>query len=234
MIPLKCPICGLQWNVREDAPESVTCPMCLTAVTNPRVGTARPPPLPVLPLEHEVRRDTSAGNIGIAVVLLIVAFGVLTVIAAGISGAGRATVASILLGVIVVTAATAIIISLITSRKPAISRQAPVGVGQFQSGSVLDYQRPGRAPRQLSPWAFFAQTIGGIILGIIVTFFVTIGAARIGRGEATIIAIFIAPAVGIALCFLPKAGGLGLGLILALPVGALLAIGLCFVMLSKI
>src|SRR5436190_21100158 len=96
MKPVRCPTCDLVWNVRDDAPRVITCPRCLAALNNPyaivasdaspRTG-AKPPPVPVVPLEHQVRRDTRVGAVGIVVVLLIVVLGVLRLLAAGVNGA---------------------------------------------------------------------------------------------------------------------------------------------------
>ena len=47
-----------------------------------------------------------------------------------------------------------------------------------------------------------------------------------------ILAIFTAPIIGIVFCFVPRIRGLALGLIISLPVGALIFIGVCFAMLS--
>jgi hypothetical protein len=76
MIPLRCPNCGLQWNVREDSPPSVTCPICLAAVPKPPPVIAyAPPPLPIRPLEYDVRLDTRASGIGVWILMGIIVLG---------------------------------------------------------------------------------------------------------------------------------------------------------------
>src|SRR5438094_5540182 len=89
MKPVRCPTCDLVWNIRDDAPRGITCPRCLAALNNPYASAesapsvesapsigVKPPPMPVLPLEHQVKRDARVGAVGIVVVLLIVVFGV--------------------------------------------------------------------------------------------------------------------------------------------------------------
>src|SRR5438105_5800267 len=76
MIPLKCPTCGLQWNIREDSPASVTCPRCLAPVVNPDESMEqRKRPLPVLLVEDDVNRDTSTSRIGLTMVIIVVGIG---------------------------------------------------------------------------------------------------------------------------------------------------------------
>src|SRR5262245_55379038 len=86
MIPVKCPSCGLQWNVREDSPESVTCPMCLATVPKPPVPRFQKVeplpirPLPALPLEVEVQRDAKIGGIGACIVIALLAVGLIAMV----------------------------------------------------------------------------------------------------------------------------------------------------------
>src|SRR5437870_4357930 len=78
MIRLKCPTCGLEWNVHENSPASVTCPRCLTAVANPGgQPLGRAGPLPVLPPDHEVKRDEQFTSIGVWLILTILGIGIL-------------------------------------------------------------------------------------------------------------------------------------------------------------
>ena len=48
-----------------------------------------------------------------------------------------------------------------------------------------------------------------------------------------VLGILLPPAGGIALCFVPKARGLGVGLIIAIPVALLLLLGFCAVMMGS-
>src|SRR5262245_50154155 len=85
MIPIKCPTCGLQWMIREDSPASVTCPRCLAAIPNRQATLVRPPPLPVLPLEREVRLDTRTSAAGIVVLIFVAVVGLVMLFALGAS-----------------------------------------------------------------------------------------------------------------------------------------------------
>src|SRR5438874_6296147 len=147
MKPIRCPTCDLVWNIRDDAPRVITCPRCLAALNNPYASSApaplvgnRPPPLPVLPVEHQVKRDARVGAVGIVVVLLIVVFGVLSLLAAGVRGAKEGTF--LLIGVLITVAASVagIIFALKSKRAPTV---AAVGVSANVSPSsksgVLDY-----------------------------------------------------------------------------------------------
>src|SRR5437773_6085380 len=129
----------------------------MTDRPNLPISPARPP-LPVLPLEHEVRRDTRASAAGIVAVLLIAGFGVLSMLGAGVNGAGFVTF--IILAAIVAALVTAVLIGLKFRRPAAVSSAEQDVAGTFHAGGILDYQRPLRDPRKLSPRAFFGQAIG--------------------------------------------------------------------------
>ena len=243
MKPGRCPTCDLVWNVRDDAPRVITCPRCLAALNNPYASTqpapapstgAKPPPLRVMPLEHQVKRDTRVGAVGIVVVLLIVVFGVLSLLAAGVSGAKEGTFLLIGVGITVAASVAGIIFALKSKRAPTVSAVGISGnVSSTSTGAVLDYSRPMRDPRSLSPGAFFGQTIGGIIVGVIVTVLLTIAFAQVGNGEPAILGLLIGPAIGIALCFVPRLRGFGVGLIVAIPAGFLLLLGFCAVLMGS-
>src|SRR5438046_1325513 len=188
MNPVRCPTCDLVWNIRDDAPRGITCPRCLAALNNPYASAesapsvesapsigVKPPPMPVLPLEHQVKRDARVGAVGIVVVLLIVVFGVLSLLAAGVSGAKEGTF--LLIGVLITVAASVagIIFALKSKRSPTVAAVGVAGnVSSSSTSAVLDYSRPMRDPAKLSPGAFFGQTIGGIIVGVVVTVLLTI------------------------------------------------------------
>ena len=174
MNPLQCPTCDLRWNIPDNAGRIITCPRCLAALNNPYspgpqesrpVGT-KPPPLPVIPLEHQVDRDQRSGQIGLIVIAIVIIVGVILFITAIASGAN--TGISGIIGLIVVTSVALIPVILIYRKKQTPTSAIPMT--QFPPpllpGGVLNYSAPMRDPRKLSPSAFFAQTIGGIILGI--------------------------------------------------------------------
>ena len=56
---ITCPRCGTELTVTENAPPSVTCPVCLSALVNPASPLSGVPrPVPVIPLDRQVERDT--------------------------------------------------------------------------------------------------------------------------------------------------------------------------------
>lgn len=58
-----CPKCGQALTVSEHAPPRVSCPRCLAALVNPASpASGVPRPVPVLPLDRQVERDTSLGG----------------------------------------------------------------------------------------------------------------------------------------------------------------------------
>jgi hypothetical protein len=247
MKPVKCPTCDLVWNIMDNAPAQFTCPRCLSLLNNPYTaqsaatstpqGTTRPPPLPVMPLERQVTRDTHASKVGMWVVLAIALVGLGILFSAGMTGANWLAILFIGFLVIMVAAIVAVFVGYkynASLPKPV----QPVPAIDLRSGaysgtsSVLDYQRPLQSPRKLSPSAFLGQTVGGIILGILGSVAFAFIFGNIGNGEAAGFAIFLAPALGIALLFLPRVRGLGLGLILALPAAFLLLLGFCAILMT--
>jgi hypothetical protein len=238
----KCLRCGLVWLPPVNGPGNLTCPDCLATVLNPKLASGmQPPPIPVLPLEHEVKRDQMVGKAGVIVVMGVMFLGLLTLIFAGSQGAGAG-------GIIVIAMATvalaAIVVAAIgsnqtapvsTSARRAIPPPLPIQVPSPQQfgapvgspGGMLDYQNPIYVQKKrLSGGQLFGQAIGGVIAGIVVCF------GLFALQVPPPIPLFVPIAVGIGLCFVPRVRGLGIGLILSLPVGALIGIGLCFVMLA--
>jgi hypothetical protein len=111
-VQVHCPVCRTQLTVSDLAPETLTCPRCLTKIRRPAV----PPPLPLagspaaplraLPLDEEVERDGSlVRKMIIGIVLLIVAGSGLISLA---GGSAEATIAIFLCGAIIVAVTFAI------------------------------------------------------------------------------------------------------------------------------
>ena len=191
-----------------------------------------------MPLERQVARDTQASKIGMWVVLGIALVGLGILFSAGMSGANW--IAILFIGFIVIMVAA--IIAIFVGYKYNASLPKPVqpvpaislGAGNYSApSSVLDYQRPMADPRKLSPQRFLGQTIGGIILGILGTIGFVFIVGNIGNGNAIGFAIFLAPGLGIALLFLPRVRGFGLGLLLALPAAFLLLLGFCAILMTN-
>ena len=84
-LTLHCPRCGRSITVSAAAPPRLTCPSCLAAIVNPGVPPELPgelqlqAPLPVLPLETEVRWDRIASRVAAAAVGMVLLTGVLMV-----------------------------------------------------------------------------------------------------------------------------------------------------------
>src|SRR3954470_22075140 len=78
MIPIQCPRCELKWNIRDDAPDVITCPRCLAPVDKPSQ--------PVIPIatvathesvdvEQQFVRDTTASRIGLWFIIVLLPMG---------------------------------------------------------------------------------------------------------------------------------------------------------------
>src|SRR3954469_2620931 len=111
MTRLKCPVCDLEWSTLNGAAPLITCPRCLTAVSNPNAAShaTSPPPLPmrVLPLEHEVKRDSRAGTVGFIVVAGVIIVGMFGVLVAGAEGAGTGKIVVLTMAVVTLAAVIA-------------------------------------------------------------------------------------------------------------------------------
>lgn len=252
MKPVRCPTCDLTWNIADDAPAIITCPRCLAALNNPystaptsgptlsvspQPSPSRPPPLPVRELEHQVRRDVRASQGGLILIVVVVIGGMFTFFIAVAQGLGPGAWDVLAL---VVIAACAITPLWVASRnKPAtvqaiaMAGTAPRSAPIVAPGDVVEYGRPARDPRKLSPGAFFAQVIGGIILGIVGGFLLAGLGSGLGLGQNTGLLIFAPAALGAFLCAKPRVRGLGVGLIVALPVAFLLFLGFCAILIGK-
>jgi hypothetical protein len=81
---ITCPRCGQQLTVTESAPPRVTCPVCLAALVNPASPySGVPRPVPVIPLDHQVARDTRWVTWLIYALLALLAFMAIVTIAHG-------------------------------------------------------------------------------------------------------------------------------------------------------
>ena len=78
---ITCPRCGESLTLSENAPPLVTCPRCLAALVNPASPLSGVRPVPVIPLDRQVERDTRIGTwvlislLGLLTVAAIVTFG---------------------------------------------------------------------------------------------------------------------------------------------------------------
>ncbi|HEX3357837.1 MAG TPA: hypothetical protein VHS31_12775 [Tepidisphaeraceae bacterium] len=239
MKPVRCPNCQLRWNIRDDMPPFFTCPRCLTALRNPYPSAAfpnaAPPPLPkrVIPVERQTHGDMRIAMIGLVIVVAAVGAGLISLLAAGVNGAGFGIF--VVIGLLVSAAACVGVAMYVRKSRPSIAPTPAVVPtrGPVHAGlTPLEYERPQRDETKLSGGAFFGQAIGGIIAGIVITPVLAGLFGAVSNYNAAIIGILIAPAAGIALCFVPRVRGFGVGLIIALPVAFLLLLGFCAIILS--
>jgi hypothetical protein len=246
MKPVQCPRCDLRWNIPDEAPRTITCPRCLAALNNPYIASAappaaatsgdKPPPLPirrVIPIDQQVHRDTKGSNAGLVVLVIIVAVGILGLFIS--IGQGASVSVEGIIGLVAIAAAALIPLFVVAKKKatpvsalPAQDFRAP-----RQAGGTLDYQRPLPDPRKLSPGAFFAQTIGGIIVGIVGGAVVAGLLSNIANGELMLLGVAAPIVVGAILCTRPRVRGLGIGMVLALPAAFLLLLGFCAIIIGS-
>ena len=238
MRPVQCPRCELRWNIPDQAPRMITCPRCLAALNNPYDATApapgstRPPPLPVLPVDTQVHRDHKSTHAGLIVVILIVIVGVIALFVS--IGQGASVSVEGMVGLVVVGAAALIPVFVVARQKssPVPAIPAHDFRARVQAGGTLDYQRPLADPRRLSPGAFFAQAIGGIILGIVSGALLAGMFSQVGNGELSLAGVLVPIVLGAILCTRPRVRGLGIGLILALPAAFVLLLGFCAIIIG--
>jgi hypothetical protein len=243
MKPVQCPSCSLRWNIPEHAHPVITCPRCLAPLINPYASDeptgAKPPALPVrpvLPLENQIARDKATSNIGLIIVLIVISLGIVLMFVS--IGRGASISVEGIIGLFVIAAAAAIPLVVVARKKPAqVSGLAPAAAvrthGAIEPGGVLNYQAPTKDPRTPRPGAIFAQAIGGIILGIVGCLLVTGALAQVANGAFAMLGIGAPVIAGIFLCTMPRVRGLGIGLILALPVAFLLLLGFCAIIIGS-
>jgi hypothetical protein len=224
MVPLKCPSCGLQWNVREDSPESVTCPRCLATVDNPREKPDQlKHALPVIPLETETAWDSRASRSGMVVVVVVVLLGVLFFFSA-VSGFASG---KIIIAVMILLLVGAVIAAFVGSSGPAqaITSTSLSRITSAGQPHKLDYHRPRP---ELSELRGFGQAIAGVIAGI------SIGLGLFVTRDLSS-ALLLPLLLGLLIvAFVAPARALGIGLLLSVPLIGFIFLGLCFMSLSRL
>ena len=246
---LVCPRCEQQLSVVEGAPPRLTCPRCLALLVNPAVGpsdtgTAPPavrrPPLPVIPLDRQVRRDSRATDIAVLVTSGLVVAGFVLVGTDFQLG----TVGILLL--ILLLAAVGIGVLVIGTRggpNPAAPPLPFPPPGMFPGGGwsptgtgqrVLDYGWAGGRPIR-EPVAGWAVTVGLLgALGVCAAGFILLAAtveAQPREAHAVylgvvIVAVIATVVAGVLLTRRPGWRGFGLGVTIGLGLG-LAALGPC-------
>ncbi len=231
MKPVRCPNCQLRWNIRDDMPPFFTCPRCLKTLKNPYPSIAfpetpaNPPPLPrrVIPVERQTGGDMRIAMIGLVIVVIAIGAGIVTLLLAGVNGEvqrhRRHRPAPLRRGL---RRRGDILTKIQNDRLSHARRRSPFPRRAIRATSNR-LSAPRRRHRKTQRRRFFAQTIVGIITGIVAMVLL----AMLGGFPA-----LAAPAIGIALMFHPKWRGFGLGLLLAFPVAFLLLLGFCAIMLG--
>jgi hypothetical protein len=225
---LTCPSCGTRLTVSPSAPRRLTCPRCLAPVENPAAGQRAP--LPVIPLDEQVQRDTRISDAGVVVICVLVLVGVLTLLSAAFVPAESRPALRVMIGFMV---AGTIVGAWLVLWKPKQTQSRTDDTSyppdDASASPILHYRRGGYEQPKLHPMRYLGQAIGGIILGIVTA----VGLTVLFQNTPLVAgAIFAPAAVGIGLMFVPRVRGLAMGLILAVPVAGLLLVGLCFAALS--
>jgi hypothetical protein len=167
-----CPRCGLGLTVSEHAPRHLSCPRCLARLVNPAApdseDTSFPiAPVPVIPLDRQVERDT---HIGRWVLLLLM--GLMT-IAAFMSFGARQPIGGLFVLILMAALGTFVMSTggVRDGREDVWREEAPLRPASVDAGgtTVLEYVVPSRPART-------GATVGAVAAG----FFSSIGVCALG------------------------------------------------------
>jgi hypothetical protein len=225
MPKLACPTCGSTLTVSDNAPAKLVCPRCLRHVENPHANDLRRP-LPVMPLEYEVRAEQLASGGWIVAAMVLLALG-----AFGLLVSGRIAV-----GILIASGVVAISVVLVATPALKRNRRAVLGDRSDESGAsgrTLQYQRPASAEQQAS---FAMDTVGMFIAGVVVGPIAVVGAA-IFTGAimgslkldpmVLLAALASVPVAGIVLACFPRTRAFGAGLLVGIGGAALILGSIC-------
>ena len=167
---ITCPRCGRQLTVTENAPAQVTCPVCLAALVNPASPLSGVPrPVPVIPLDRQVARDTRWVTWLVFILLALLAFVAIVTISRGNARGGTNMI--LMVGGLATFVYFFGAIRADTKPPPAATpqRAAPPVPAEPGGPAVLEYGVPRRPARP-------AVTVGAVTGG----FFSAIGVCALG------------------------------------------------------
>jgi len=223
---INCPHCEGTWEIADDAPAPRTCPLCLLAMTRP----AQPHSalLRVLPLDEQVAADQKVGRGALIVLLVAIGTGLFLLFYEGVTGAREQTI--LLLGTLLVVVggvfSAMVAVGSKSQPEPIVEwkplQEEPVAPVEQEPGGhpVLYYRAASTRGNDAGAGEMVAQAVGGAIAGII-------GMFMLASSGTPMSFVVIVPCVGFALVFSRKVRGLGIGLILAIPIVMLIIMGLC-------
>jgi hypothetical protein len=238
MARITCPRCGNALTVSENAPPRVSCPRCLAPLVNPASPASGVRPVPVLPLDMQVERDTRFGWW-----LLIGLIGLLG-IAAAFSFAGGNPSSGVFVMLMVGGLATLLYfigairdhIAPPRDAAPPAPAAAPSPAPDFSGPSMLQYRTPGRGAERPPATAGavsagFFSAIGVCALGFVIL--LATAETSSGRARAGHNALYLAGVVVMVIAYLIASSnislkwrGFGPGAIVGLCLG-MLALGPC-------
>lgn len=232
---ITCPRCGLSLSVSDRAPRYISCPRCLAPLQNPSSIARGTPvvatvPVPVLPLDERVQRDTRVGKW-----LLVALMGLLGVAALMTIGYGDTRAAFF---VLLLIGGLATLVFFVTGMRPAPpkatapSSDLPPPLPTADGRSVLEYGgHTGRRPVTVAAVAAgFFSAVGVCAAGLII---LALSAGSTGSSGHNYNALILAAVVVVVVLFIVSTNrtsrrwpGYGPGATAGLVLG-LMALGPC-------
>ena len=173
---ITCLQCGNELTVTEIAPPRVSCPRCLAALDNPASLMSPTRPVPVIPLDQQVERDTHWSSYLICGLLIL--FGLAAIISFSQAGLRQGVFVLVVIGGIVACFYPFVAARLDTAepeRAPPGESLAPPPFPGPGGATVLGYGTPRRAPRPAAtPGAVAAGFFGAV--GVCAAGFFTLAA----------------------------------------------------------
>jgi hypothetical protein len=215
-----CPNCGQSLTASEYAPNLVTCPRCLAVIDNPGPAVADVP-IPVIPIERQIKFDSVGSRIALYILTGLVTLGVaMALIGVGPQLGGVPLMLVLVAAGVGVYAVHAMRFRDDTRFELAQRRQkhSDLVPPQPNAQKIISYERQERVPAisgGLQLFLGFLYVLGIVILSLKLMSF------RLGAELA------ILPAV-VLICFW-QTRGFALGIVIGMLLCLFLPIGLCFI-----
>ena len=209
---VECPKCLFQWDPGDQPSDEFSCPRCFQPLTNP-ITRSEKLDTPTRPsTDPRVDLDLAAGKIGMACCAIVVVVGIGFAIFVS-TPSPAVSVTLILLTVIVVLMFALRALGPSSFEDPVQPRIIPRSdIGEPR---ILDY-----SPRSDdSALSWFVSAMLGVIGGILA------GLVLLGVGSPIMLAVI--PVFGLGCLLYRTMRGLGIGLLLSLPVAFLLLFSMC-------